>query len=95
MAHHGLDLQENIDKPLFHSVHVQSSFHPRAIRLGEMIAEPDLGDATIAALRARGHVVTIAPPASLGQLTVALRHQDGRLQAAATHRLARAYAIGR
>lgn len=95
MVHHGLALQENIDLPLFHSLHVQASFHPRAIRLGEMIAEPDLGDGIITALRARGHLVTVAPPASLGQLTVALRHPNGLLQAAATHRTGKACAVGR
>ncbi len=95
MVHHGLGMQENMDAPLFHSLHVQASFYPRAIRLGEMLAEPELGDSTIAELRNRGHKVTVAPPASLGRLTAALRHGDGRVQAAATHRMMDAYAVGR
>ncbi|MWD26380.1 gamma-glutamyltransferase family protein [Aquicoccus sp. SCR17] len=95
MVHHGLDLQANMDAPLFHSLHVQASFYPRRIRPGEMLAEPGLGDETIAALRGRGHRVTVVPPASLGRMTAALRHPDGSVQAAATHRLGQAYAIGR
>lgn len=95
MVHHGLGMQENMDAPLFHSLHVQASFYPRAIRLGEMLAEPELGESTIAALRGLGHKVAVAPPASLGRLTAALRHRDGRVQAAATNRMMQAYAVGR
>lgn len=95
MVHHGLGMQENMDAPLFYTLHVQASFYPRAIRLGEMLAEPELGDETITALRARGHKVTVVPPASLGRLSAALRHPDGRLHAAATHRMMQAYAVGR
>ena len=60
-----------------------------------MTIEPNFGEAAINSLRARGHIVTVAEPWSVGRLTAALRHPDGNLQAAATPRLMQAYAVGR
>ena len=94
-VHHGLGLQEGMDAPLFHSMHFQSSFYPRAARPGAMMIEPGVGEATIEALRARGHEVEVAEPWSVGRLTAAMRQADGMLRAAATPRLMQAYAVGR
>ena len=94
-VHHGLDLQEGMDAPLFHSMHFQGSFYPRECKPGEMMIEPSVGEETIEALRARGHKVTVAEPWSVGRLTAALREPDGLLRAAATPRLMQAYAVGR
>ena len=95
MVHHGFDLQQGIDAPLFHSMHFQSSFYPRTAAPGEMMVEETIGEATIEALRGRGHKVDVAEANSVGRLTAAKRHPDGQLQAAATPRLMQAYAIGR
>lgn len=94
-VHHGVDLQAGMDAPLFHSMHFQSSFYPRAALPGEMMIEAAYGTAVIADLRSRGHIVTVADDWSVGRLTAALRHADGSLQAAATPRLMQAYAVGR
>ncbi|EBA18144.1 gamma-glutamyltranspeptidase [Roseobacter sp. SK209-2-6] len=94
-VHHGLDLQHGMDAPLFHSMHFQSSFYPRAALPGEMMIEQAVGQAVVEDLRARGHIVTVAEDWSVGRLTAALRHSDGSLQAAATPRLMQAYAVGR
>lgn len=94
-VHHGLGMQESIDAPLFHSMHFQGSFFPRAVKSGEMMVEPNVGDDCIATLRARGHRVTVAEPWTVGRLTAAMRDSDGTLIAAATPRLMQAYAIGR
>lgn len=94
-VHFGLGLQECMDAPLFHSMHFQSSFYPRETKPGEMMIEPGFGDAVIAELRARGHIVTVAEPWTIGRLTAALREADGTLRAAATPRLMQAYAVGR
>lgn len=95
MVHFGFGMQEGIDAPLFHTAHFQSSFYPRDAKPGELVVEPSLGEATIAGLRARGHLVTVAEPWSVGRLTAARREADGMLTAAATPRLMQAYAIGR
>jgi len=94
-VHHGMDLQACMDMPLFHSMHFQNSFFPREVKPAAMMLEPNVGEACIEALHARGHKVSVAPPWSVGRLTAALRDADGVLHAAATPRLMQAYAIGR
>ena len=95
MVHHGFDLQQGIDAPLFHSKHFQASFYPRAAAPSEMMIEETIGQHIIEALRSRGHEVDVAQANSVGRLTAAKRHPDGQIQAAATPRLMQAYAIGR
>jgi gamma-glutamyltranspeptidase/glutathione hydrolase len=95
LLHHGLNLQEAIDAPLFHTEHLQSSFFPRRTRPGHLLVEPSMGDGTIQRLRNRGHDVEVSEPWSAGRLTAASRRPDGLLKAAATPRLMQAYAIGR
>ncbi|WP_172293855.1 gamma-glutamyltransferase family protein [Pseudoruegeria sp. HB172150] len=93
--HHGMNLQEAIDAPLFHTGHLQSSFYPRGVQTGQLIAESRFPGETLAELRARGHVVTAAEPWAVGRLTAALRRPNGQLYAGATARLMQAYAVGR
>lgn len=94
-VHHGMNLQEAIDMPLFHTAHVQSSFWPRDCRPGHLLIEPAAGEAAIAALRAKGHAVEVSEPWAIGRLTAAGRDENGLLRAAATPRLMQAYAVGR
>jgi len=91
----GLNLQEAIDAPLFHTGHLQSSFYPHEFRPGQLVIEPSAGDAVLAALRERGHDIHVAAPWSVGRLTAVARGPDGILTGAATPRLMQAYAIGR
>lgn len=95
VLHHGMNLQEAIDAPLFHTGHLQASFYPRGCQPGHLLVEPSFGEATIAALRKRGHQVEVSEPWSAGRLTAASRRPDGLLKAAATPRLMQAYAVGR
>jgi len=94
-AHFGMELQQCMDAPLFHSMHFQGSFFPREVRTAEMMLEPNFGAAVIDDLRARGHKVIVADPWTVGRLTAALREPDGLMRAAATPRLMQAYAVGR
>ncbi|MDJ0859224.1 MAG: gamma-glutamyltransferase family protein [Dinoroseobacter sp.] len=93
--HHGLNLQEAIDAPLFHTAHLQASFFPRGTRPGHLMIEPAIGQETIAKLAARGHRVEVTEPWAAGRLSAASRRPDGMLKAAATPRLMQAYAVGR
>jgi gamma-glutamyltranspeptidase/glutathione hydrolase len=95
MVHGGLNLQEGIDSPLFHTGHFQSSFYPRGTRPGHLMLEPSVGAEVIDDLRGRGHDVEVAEPWTVGRLTAASRSPDGLLKAGATPRLMQAYAIGR
>ena len=94
-VHHGLNLQEAIDAPLFHTQHMNSSFFPRTAFKGEMMAEKSFGEKTLRELRERGHTVNEAEEWTVGRLTAASRSADGLLKAAATPRLMQAYAVGR
>lgn len=94
-VHHGGNLQANMDRPLFHSLHFQGSFYPRKAEPARMLMEPAFGEEVIADLRARGHIVEVTEPWAVGRLTAALREPDGLLRAAATPRLMQAYAVGR
>ncbi|WP_375459227.1 gamma-glutamyltransferase family protein [uncultured Enterovirga sp.] len=93
-VHAGLNLQEAIDAPAWHSEHFPSSFWPRTSRPGVLVVESRVPDATVAELRRRGHVVEIGDAWSEGRLTAASR--DGkRLRAAANPRGMQGYAAGR
>lgn len=94
-VHHGLNLQEAIDLPLFHTQHFPSTFYPREARPGHLTVEESIGAAAIADLVQRGHDLEKAPAWTVGRLTAAERSSNGLLRAAATPRLMQAYAAGR
>jgi gamma-glutamyltranspeptidase/glutathione hydrolase len=91
----GLNLQESIDAPAFHSGHFPSSFYPRESYPGRLIVEQRLGEAVIDELRRRGHEVTVSQPWSLGRMCAVSRDEDGRLRAGANARGMQGYAAGR
>jgi gamma-glutamyltranspeptidase / glutathione hydrolase len=92
----GLDLQQAIDAPVVTSHHFPSSFWPRRVEPGRLVVEDRLGQATVAALRARGHRVEVAGPWSQGRTCAAGRDlATGMLVAAANPRGRQAYAAGR
>jgi gamma-glutamyltranspeptidase/glutathione hydrolase len=90
----GLNLQESIDAPEFHTDHLISSFYPRGFVPRSLDLEGRFGPAVIEDLRARGHDVTVAPDWSLGRVT-AVQKTDGQLRAAANPRGMQGYAAGR
>src|ERR687894_1234211 len=75
-VHFGLDLQEAIDAPMFHTNHFPSSFYPRTATPGEVMTEARLDRAVVAALRARGHDVTAVDGWSLGRLSAVSRDRE-------------------
>jgi len=93
-VHAGMNLQEAIDAPAWHSEHFAASFWPREARPGVLVVEGRLGEPTIKELRRRGHEVEVGPDWSEGRLTAASR--DGnRRKAAANPRGMQGYAAGR
>lgn len=94
-VHHGLNLQESIEQPMFHTAHFPSSFYPRERKPGHLLAEESFGPEVLAELRRRGHALEEAPEWTVGRLVAASRDADGLLHAAATPRLMQAYAAGR
>jgi gamma-glutamyltranspeptidase / glutathione hydrolase len=90
----GMNLQEAIDAPAFHTDHFPSSFYPRQSQPRSLAIENRAADDTIAALRGRGHDVSVRAPWSLGRLS-AVSSSDGMLHAAANPRGMQGYAAGR
>jgi gamma-glutamyltranspeptidase / glutathione hydrolase len=90
----GMNLQEAIDAPAFHTEHAPSSFYPRGARLGHLALEGRFPMATVDYLRRRGHDVELRDDWSLGRVSAAAK--DGPLlKAAANPRHMQGYAIGR
>ncbi|HZO35128.1 MAG TPA: gamma-glutamyltransferase family protein [Gaiellaceae bacterium] len=90
----GLDLQQAIDAPEWHTEHLIDSFYPRAFTPRALSVESRAGGETIDELRRRGHDVTVTPPWSLGRVS-AVACADGQLVAAANARGMQGYAICR
>ena len=93
-VHFGMNLQQAIDFPAFHSRHMPSSFYPREAYPGELDVESRVGEPVISQLRERGHLVHVQPPWSLGRISAVSRH-GGMLYAAANPRGMQGYAAGR
>lgn len=93
-VHAGMNLQEAIDAPAWHSEHFPISFWPRTARPGVLVVEERVSAEARRELSARGHIVEVGPAWSEGRLTAASR--DGwRRRAAANPRGMQGYAAGR
>ncbi|HEY2552199.1 MAG TPA: gamma-glutamyltransferase family protein [Streptosporangiaceae bacterium] len=90
----GMNLQQAIDFPAFHTDHFPSSFYPRQAEPGSLSVEERVGEDVASDLRRRGHQVTIMPPWSLGRVSAVAR-RDGMLYAGANPRGMQGYAAGR
>ncbi len=95
LLHHGLNLQEAIDAPSFHSDHFPSSFYPRHAIPRRLVIENRFGGDVLAALDSRGHDVASSEGWSEGRLCAASQSPDGLLRAAANPRGMQNYAVGR
>ena len=95
LAHGGLNLQEAIEAPAFHSDHWPSSFWPREARPLRLSVEDRFGPDVVAELQRRGHDVAISGPWSEGRLSAVTREADGMLRAGANPRGMQGYAVGR
>ena len=93
-VHAGMNLQEAIDAPAWHSEHFPISFWPRTSRPGVLQIEQRVPKAARDELARRGHIVETEPDWSEGRLTAASK--DGkRRKAAANPRGMQGYAAGR
>ncbi len=91
----GMDLQDAIDAPAYHTAHMPSSFYPRAARPGEIVVEGRVPGSVIEELRARGHTVEVVGDWSLNYTTAAaFDGERGLIEAAASSRGERNYALG-
>jgi gamma-glutamyltranspeptidase/glutathione hydrolase len=93
-VHAGMNLQEAMDAPAWHSEHFPISFWPRTARPGVLVVENRVPEETIRELRKRGHDMEVGPGWSEGRLTAAARVDPFR-RAAANPRGMQGYAVGR
>ncbi|MBW8805959.1 MAG: gamma-glutamyltransferase [Catenulisporales bacterium] len=92
----GMNLQQAIDAPTFHTSHFPESFYPRPAYPGRVVAEARLGEAVLSGLRSRGHEVVVSGDWSLGRMCVVGRDPERALvRAAANPRGMQGYAVGR
>ncbi|CDX14748.1 Gamma-glutamyltranspeptidase [Mesorhizobium sp. ORS 3324] len=92
---HGMNLQEAVDAPSFHSAHLPSSFYPREWLPGHLAVESGFPRQTLAELHRRGHRLEM-----FGQWehynSVTMAARDGNvMRASASPRRMKCYAIGR
>jgi gamma-glutamyltranspeptidase/glutathione hydrolase len=90
----GMNLQEAIDFPAFHTDHFPSSFYPRGSVPRSVSVESRVGEQVVAELRGRGHEVGVRGPWSLGRVSAVAR-AGGFLYAGANPRGMQGYAAGR
>jgi len=90
----GLNLQEAIDAPDWHTDHLIASFFPREVRLRALAVESRFGEEAIAELRRRGHDVTVTGPWDLGRVSAVARESE-QLRAGANARGMQGYAACR
>ncbi len=94
--HAGMNLQEAIDAPAWHTTAFPASFFPRQTVPGEVVVESRLGTEVIDELRRRGHRVRVAGDWALSRMTAVSRDTDtGVLRAGANPRGMQGYAAGR
>jgi gamma-glutamyltranspeptidase / glutathione hydrolase len=93
-VHAGMNLQEAIDAPAWHSEHFPISFWPRTSRPGVLQIEKRVPKETRDELARRGHVIEVEPEWSEGRLTAASKDGERR-KAAANPRGMQGYAAGR
>ncbi|HEX4521076.1 MAG TPA: gamma-glutamyltransferase family protein [Gaiellaceae bacterium] len=93
--HFGMNLQEAIDTPLFHSIHHPRSFHPHDGYPRELLVEANMPLAARQGLRKRGHVLVLVDEWTLGWMSAVTRQPDGSMRAGASPREMNAYAVGR
>ena len=71
-VHHGMNLQEAIEQPMFHTAHFPSSFYPRERKPGHLLAEEASGPRCWRSCAAAA-TIWKAPAWSVGRLVAASR----------------------
>ncbi len=92
----GMNLQEAIDAPNFHTSHFPSSFYPHNAEPGSIVLEGRIPEPVRAELADRGHQISVAGDWSHGRvLGITFGSKTGVISAGASPRAQMAYAMGR
>jgi gamma-glutamyltranspeptidase/glutathione hydrolase len=93
-VHGKMNVQQAIDQPDFHSIHMPNSFYPRDMHPAELLIEDRVDPSVLAELTRRGHRLEIKSSWSLGAVS-AIAREDGWYKAGANPRGNQGYAAGR
>ena len=92
----GMNLQEAIDAPTFHTNHFPNSFYPHNAKPGSLTVEARIPESVRDALGERGHKVTVGGEWNHGKvLAITFDPESGLISAGASPRGQIAYAMGR
>ena len=92
----GMDIQEAIDAPNFHTRHFPSSFYPHNAEPGSIVLEGRIPESVRSELADRGHQISVAGDWSHGRvLGITFDSKTGVISAGASPRAQIAYAMGR
>ena len=95
LVHFGMDIQQALDAPTFHSQHFPSSFYPRAQHTGRVVVEEPIPTTVRDELAHRGHDIQVAPAWFNGRvLGVRIDADRGLIFGGASPRRETAYAMG-
>ncbi|WP_342627765.1 gamma-glutamyltransferase family protein [Nguyenibacter vanlangensis] len=95
MTRFGMNTQQAIEAPSFHSEHWPGSFWPHDAHPARLVVEGRFGTDVVDDLRNRGHDVVVGGDWSEGRLSAIRREADGRLYAGANPRGMQGYAVAR
>jgi len=91
----GMDVQDAIDAPSFHTLHAPSSFYPRRAEPLDLVVESRVPAPVLDALEARGHRVRKVGDWSLNYTTaITYDAERGLIEGGASSRGERNYALG-
>ena len=91
----GMNVQQAIDSPCFHSVHFPSSFYPRKARPGVIVIEDRFPGKTLDKLKEKGHALEISGSYSQGYTTAIIYDKINRtMMGGASSRYQTNYALG-
>jgi gamma-glutamyltranspeptidase/glutathione hydrolase len=91
----GLNLQEAIDAPEFHTDHLISSFFPRGLVPRSLALESRFDSRTVASCSGAGTTSRLAAVVARPEVTAVAREPDGLLRAGGEPRGMQGYAVGR
>lgn len=90
----GMNLQEAMDAPSFHTAHFPSSFYPRTASPREVVVEGRIPTEVRSELERRGHRISVAADWFHGKVTAVARDHRGLLYAGASAKGEVGYAFG-
>jgi gamma-glutamyltranspeptidase/glutathione hydrolase len=90
----GMNLQEAVDAPSFHTSHFPSSFYPRTMYPKRVVVEERIPEKVRDELRKRGHDLVVNGPWAHGRVLGIRIRGDGLIEGAASPRMETGYAAG-